>query len=436
MSSQTLWPQKEAKRIVTLAGDRKDVVLQTGFGPSGPPHIGTYGEIVRTGFVALAVRDLGYKPKIISFLDDLDGLRKVPGGFPAWLSDYLGRPVCDIPDPFDCCKSYADHMRKLLVDMIDDVGVECDFVLSSEEYRKGRFNPVIDMALRNESLLKSIIVPTLSEEVGARWFPFFVRCEQCGKLYTTRVLSADIEAQTVDYVCDGEFGEVRGCGNNGTSSYLNGGGKLPWKVDWPARWFALDVDYEIHGKDLIESVDLGKRIISKVFGKRPPLTMVYELFLDAEGKKISKSKGAAIDPTLWLRYGTRDSLHLILFRKPKQAKRLDIMKMPSYVSDAFEVAADYYAEDADARAPGERHTYEFLTLYSPAPSQPGRIDFATLCNLVAALGENQPEIIKEYAEKLRDESTKCDEALLDELVLKAIRFADELLKSQTTEALA
>ncbi|MBN1593915.1 MAG: lysine--tRNA ligase, partial [Candidatus Coatesbacteria bacterium] len=234
MCKQMLWPDREAKRIVGQLGDRKEVILQTGFGPSGLPHIGTYGEIVRTEFVAIALKDLGFKPRIISFLDDLDGLRKVPGGFPSWLSEYLGRPVSDIPDPFGCCESFSKHMHKKLVEMIAETHVECDYVFSSEEYNRGTFNEAIEMVMNNVETLKKMVVPMLSDEVGAKWFPFFAKCENCGKLYTTRVTAYDVDHETVDYACDGEFGEVSGCGHQGTASYLNGAGKFPWRVDWPA----------------------------------------------------------------------------------------------------------------------------------------------------------------------------------------------------------
>ena len=439
MCAQMLWPCHEAKRIISSLGDRRTVVLETGFGPSGLPHIGTYGEIVRTEFVALALRDLGYEPRIVSFLDDLDGLRKVPGGFPEWLHDFLGRPVSDIPDPFGCCESFSKHMHKMLAQMINEAGVSCEYVFSSEEYNRGTFNTAIESVINNVEALNTMVVPTLSEEVGAKWFPFFAKCEKCGKLYTTRVESADIDRQTVDYVCDVEFGAVSGCGHRGTTCYLNGAGKLPWRVDWPARWFALNVDYEIHGKDLIESASLGKLIMGRVFKRPPPQTMVYELFLSADGSRISKSKGFGIDPTLWLKYGTRDSLHLMLYKKPKQAKRLDVSRMPSYVNEAFDISADFYRSPKENREPGERHPYEFLTLFKPPDPDPGRIDYATLCNLVAALGERDPALIREYAAKLAADDTSAlpssksqvpSSELIDCLVQKAIAFADEVLTAQ------
>jgi len=444
MCAQMLWPYSEARRIIGSLSDRKDVILETGFGPSGLPHIGHYGEIVRTGFVALALRDLGFRPRIISFLDDLDGLRKVPQGFPDWLHDHLGRPVSDIPDPFDCCESFAEHMCKLLTEMVDDAGISCEYVFSSEEYGRGTFNNAIEMVINNVDVLKELVVPTLSEEVGAKWFPFFAKCQSCGKLYTTRVVSTNIDHETVDYVCDGEFGVVSGCGYRGTTCYLNSAGKLPWRVDWPARWFALNVDYEIHGKDLIESASLGKRIMGKVFRRPPPQTMVYELFLDADGKKISSSRGFEINPTLWLKYGTRDSLHLMLYRKPKQAKRLDMSRMPSYVNEAFDVANDYYQRRDEFGEPGKRHPYEILTLLAPPDSNPGSIDYVTLCNLVGALGERDPAVIREYAAKLGDENTMRvpsskfkvpGSGLIDELVQKVIKFADEVLTAQPTAEL-
>ena len=426
MSRERPWPEIEAERIAASVGEKSEVVLQTGFGPSGPPHIGTYGEIIRTAFVKLALSDLGFQSRIISFLDDLDGLRKVPEGFPGWLSEYLGMSVCDIPDPFDCCPSYARHMHKLLFEMVDQAGVECDYLFSSEQYRSGRFDEAIETVMSKVDELRSMVVPMLSSQVGARWFPFFARCEKCQRLYTTRVVSFDAGDKTVEYVCDGEFGGARGCGHRGRTGVLGGKGKLPWRIDWPARWAVFGVDYEIHGKDLIESAKLGKRIMSRVFGKRPPRTMVYELFLDADGTKISKSKGFAIDPGVWLRYGTLDSLHLVLYKKPRQAKRLDLFKMPSYVDEAHRAARDYYSAGDNMKGPGHRHAYEFITLFRPPAAPPLEVEFSTLCNLVAALGEGQTSIIRRYASRLIGDSGAIDRSLLDDLIAKARRFAEEV----------
>ncbi|NJL93364.1 MAG: lysine--tRNA ligase [Anaerolineae bacterium] len=289
-----LWPDKEAQQILKRHGDdrQKTYIFETGFGPSGKPHFGTFGEVVRTNYVMLAMRDQDYQTKLIAFSDDMDGLRKVPEGFPAWLREHIGKPVSSIPDPLgDEYPSYSARMNALLVQMLDELELDYEFRSSTETYRAGLFNEQIAMVIRHYEAVQEIILPTLREETRENWFPFFPICEGCGSVGHAHVVEVNKEALEVSYVCDREFGGLPGCGTRGRVSVLDGSGKLQWKVDWPTRWHAFGVHYEMFGKDLIESAEVGDRIVQRVFRGTPPAHMFYELFWMHAAKK-SRSRAA------------------------------------------------------------------------------------------------------------------------------------------------
>jgi len=253
-----LWPHDEADRIIRAresTESREPVVLETGFGPSGPPHLGTCGEIARTSFVAFALNERGVETHLIAFSDDMDGLRRPPTGFPKSLESYVGKPLCNIPDPFGEHESYSANMNARLREMAEHFNIPIQFRSSSVEYARGAFNNQIAMVLRNSDTIASIMSTDLSESTLATWHPFLPICERCGRVYTTRVLEVDPASLQVHYTCDRTVDGVSGCGNIATMSALDGGGKLAWKVDWASRWAAFGVDYEIHGKDLIRSCD-------------------------------------------------------------------------------------------------------------------------------------------------------------------------------------
>ncbi|MCK4764303.1 MAG: lysine--tRNA ligase [Candidatus Aminicenantes bacterium] len=413
------WPYEEAQGIIDFFGkDLPEVInLETGFGPSGPPHIGTFGEIARTMFVQLALEDLGYSTKIIAFSDDMDGLRKVPMGFPAALNKDLGKPVSQIPDPFGCHDSYSMHMNNLLVEMVELAGAKVEFKYSSEEYKKGNFNEEIKLVLKNYQKANDIVTHNYSSEVQKTWFPFFIICENCGNIYTTRILDIDPAKAEIKYACDQQFDSSAGCGNISTRSALNGSGKLPWKIDWAARWHAFNIRYEIYGKDLITSAEVSDKICTDIFNWQPPKHMFYELFLDEDGTKISKSKGDAINPTTWLKYGNLESLYYLFFNKPRSAKRVSINRLPSYLLEISKIEQEYYRQKTAGEIDDtEKNTYYFITRFNPPQQQPVRIDFSLLLNLIAALGTQDKTIIRKYAEQAVESSEKTGDNIENEII--------------------
>jgi lysyl-tRNA synthetase class 1 len=432
-----LWPDKEAQQILKQHGDdpAKTYLFETGFGPSGKPHFGTFGEVVRTNYVMLAMKDRGYKTQLIAFSDDLDGLRKVPEGFPSWLKDYIGKPVSAIPDPFDDQhESYSAHMNALLVQMLEELNLNFEFRSSTQSYRSGAFNEQIRLVIQNYEAVQEIIFPYLRDETKENWFPFLPICENCGRVGNTRVVGVDKANLLISYVCDREFGGRPGCGHQGQISPLNGSGKLQWKVDWPARWHAFGVNYEMFGKDLIESAEVGDRIVQRVFRSKPPTHMFYEMFLDEDGRKISKSVGRGMDADTWQRYGTRESLMYLMLDKPREARRLYPGVIPRYMELTLKGAESYYS-GSEKGAADARH-YQFIHLFNPPAEPPPLIDFMTLANLVGNVGLSDPPIVEDYLRRsgmIGENLSESQRRSLHELILKARRYYDEQMSLDLAE---
>lgn len=429
-----LWPSEEASKLVKSRRPEQGqtLVFETGFGPSGMPHIGTFGEVVRTFYVVLALEEMGYKGHLIPFSDDMDGLRKVPLGFPSWLNDYVGVSLSEIPDPFgDEYESFSHRMNSMLIEMLDGIGLPYDFRSSTKEYRSGTFNRQIAAVIRNYEKVQEIVHPVLTPEKRKDWFPFFIRCESCNRIGTTRILEVDREALTVRYACDTPFGIAEGCGHVGEASVLDGNGKLQWRVDWAARWDALGVDYEMYGKDLTQSAALGREIQRKVLGSRPPIGMIYELFLAADATKISKSKGQGISVERWLRYGSLESLYLVMFEKPFEARKLAVQVIPRYMDRVHECIEAYFD---GATGPGRddvnRQTYRFITFFDPPGKKPATADYSTLCNLVGSLGIDDLGIISEYVRRVGIVDREADEEELRALIQKALAYYREQMLPQ------
>lgn len=437
MAAIQLWPDQEANAILERHGadPNKTYLFETGFGPSGKPHFGTFGEVVRTNYVMLAMQDLGYKTKLIAFSDDLDGLRKVPENFPSWLKDYIGKPVSSIPDPFDDQhESFSAHMNALLVEMLDNMGLDYQFQSSVEAYKAGHFNKELTTVIQNYELVQEVIFPYLRDETKETWFPFLPICENCGKVGMTRVTGVDKEKLLVSYACDKEFGGQPGCGHHGTMSPLNGTGKLQWKVDWPTRWHAYGVVYEMFGKDLIESAEVGDKIVQRVFKGIPPQHMFYELFLDEDAKKISKSKGRGMTAETWLRYGNYDSLSYLMLDKPREAKRLYVGVIPRYMEMTTKAAQGYYGgEEKLAR---EARHYKFIKRFKPDVEPPVLVDFSTLSNFIGNVGLSNPAIVQEYLTRsnmLPATLTPQQQAELTITIEKAKLFYDEVMADDLTD---
>ncbi|MDC3308446.1 hypothetical protein OAU78_04335 [Candidatus Pelagibacter sp.] len=312
------WPFVEAKKLLrerkSFIAKKGKIILQTGYGPSGLPHIGTFGEVARTSMMVNALKQLTDTPtEIITFSDDMDGLRKVPENVPnqELLNNNLHKPLTQVPDPFEKFSSFGEHNNEMLKDFLNKFNFEYNFQSSSVLYKSGFFNPTLQMILENYQGIMDIILPTLGKERQKTYSPFLPICPDTGKVLEIPVLEMLKEKSKIIFDNNGKKLEV---------SILDGNCKLQWKVDWAMRWYALDIDFEMYGKDLIESAILSSRII-KLIGKTKPSGFAYELFLDEKGEKISKSKGNGITIDQWLEYASPESLSLYMYQNPKRAKK-------------------------------------------------------------------------------------------------------------------
>jgi lysyl-tRNA synthetase class 1 len=326
------WPFEEARKIVArLKKAPKDaVIFETGYGPSGLPHIGTFGEVARTTMVRHAFRvitDDKIKTRLIAFSDDMDGLRKVPDNVPNkdMVAQHLGKPLTQVPDPFGTHESFAAHNNARLRAFLDQFGFDYEFMSSTECYTSGRFDAALLKVLERFDAVMNIMLPSLREERAESYSPFLPISPRTGIVLQVPVVAHDAKAGTITY-------EDPDTKEHVTTLVTGGRCKLQWKPDWAMRWVALGIDYEMAGKDLIDSVKLSGEIC-RALGGMPPEGFNYELFLDESGQKISKSKGNGLTIDEWLRYASPESLSLFMYREPKAAKRLYFDVIPRHVDE-------------------------------------------------------------------------------------------------------
>ncbi len=373
------WLDKVASEIIererTLDREEPTLRVESGLGASGIPHIGNYSDAARAYGVGLALDSMGTRAELIAFSDDMDGLRKVPAGLPKSLSKYIGFPVSSIPDPFGCHESYGHHMSSLLLESLDKTGVQYRSISGTQAYRQGMFNQQIDKILSNAQKVGEIIKETLSQEKYTEVLPYFPICENCGRIYTTKATEYIPARHVVRYTCEGMElrGEIlKGCGHQGEVDVRLGRGKLSWKVEFAARWSALKINYEAHGKELIDSVRANDRVMEEVLGEPPPYHTRYEHFIDKTGAKISKSIGNVIAPQLWLKYAPPETLLLLMYKRSVGSRAIWIKDIPTYIAELDELE-DVYFGLKDVRDPRElaklRGLYEYSWRLKP-PKQP------------------------------------------------------------------
>ncbi len=417
------WPFEEAKKIVArLAKKPKDVVLfETGYGPSGLPHIGTFGEVARTTMVRHAFRVLTedrIPTRLLCFSDDMDGLRKVPDNIPnkEMIRPHLGRPLTEVPDPFEKYESFGHHNNAMLRRFLDAFGFEYEFASSTAYYRSGRFDEALLSVLRHYDAVMKIMLPTLGEERRATYSPFLPVCPRTRNVLQVTMESIDPEAGTITYR-DPETGDLV------TTGVTGGQVKLQWKPDWGMRWAALGVDYEMSGKDLIDSVKLSTKICS-VIGGLPPESFNYELFLDDKGQKISKSKGNGLTIDEWLTYASPESLALFMFREPKAAKKLYFDVIPRNVDEYYQFL-DAYDRQSDDQKLGNPvwhiHGGEPPKKHMPA-------SFSMLMNLVSASNAEDRDVLWGFIKRVAPGVTPENSPELDRLVGYAIRYFHDFVK--------
>lgn len=417
------WPFAEARALEKHLGgklpEKGYVLFETGYGPSGLPHIGTFGEVARTAMVQHAFELLtGMPTKLFAYSDDMDGLRKVPANVPnqELLEPHLGKPLTEIPDPFGTHESFAHHNNARLQAFLDSFGFDYEFKSATEEYKAGHLDKTLLNILQNHEKVLQIILPTLGEERRATYSPFLPVCPQTREVLQVPVVETKPADGTIIYKRDdGKLIETPVTG---------GHCKLQWKADWAGRWTALDVDYEMSGKDLIDSVKLGSRIC-RAIGGTPPLNLTYELFLDDQGQKISKSKGNGLSMEDWLRYATPESLSLFMYQKPKTAKRLFFDVIPKAVDEYLTFLNKFEGQEEKDQL--NSPVWHIHAGKPPAPEAAG-LSFNILLNLASVCGSDDKAVLWQFITRYAPKATPQNSPILDQLVGYAINYYADFVK--------
>ena len=410
------WPFEQARAIAQrLKRKPKDVVIfETGYGPSGLPHIGTFGEVCRTTMVKHAFEVLTegkVKTKLICVSDDMDGMRKVPDNIPNYekLQEYLQLPLTKVPDPFEKFESFAHHNNAMLRGFLDSFGFEYEFKSATELYTSGAYDTALLNALKKYDDIMKIMLPTLGEERRATYSPFLPISPKTGRVLYVPMKKIDAEAGTITF--DDEDGTET------TISVTGGNAKLQWKPDFGMRWAALGVDFEMFGKDHQTNASVYSRIC-KVLGEEAPVQFVYELFLDDKGEKISKSKGNGIAVEQWLKYAPEESLALYQFTKPKTAKKLYFDVIPKAVDEYLQFLDAYQKQEWPERF--ENPVWHIHSGNVPKIGSP--ISFSLLLNLVAAADAGSKEVLWGFIKSYAPEASAEEMPLLDKLAGYAIEY--------------
>ena len=411
------WPFEEARKIVLRLKKKPkaEVIFETGYGPSGLPHIGTFGEVARTSMVRHAFRlltDAKIKTRLIAFSDDMDGLRKVPDNVPnkEMMAKHLGKPLTQVPDPFGTHNSFAEHNNARLRAFLDQFGFDYEFMSSTACYTSGRFDEALLKVLHHFEAVMAVMLPSLREERAQSYSPFLPISPMTGVVLQVPVVAHDIKNGTITY----EDPDSTKCV---TTPVTGGHCKLQWKPDWAMRWVALGVDYEMAGKDLIDSVKLSGEIC-RTLGGAPPEGFNYELFLDEDGQKISKSKGNGLTIEEWLRYASPESLSLFMYREPKAAKRLYFDVIPRHVDEYLQFLDTY-----PRQGPKEKLGNPVWHIHAGKPPQSDNpVPFAMLLSLVTASNAANAETLWGFISRYRPGVTPQSHPRLAALVDYAINY--------------
>jgi lysyl-tRNA synthetase class 1 len=422
------WPFEEARKVLARVERRakagkpvEEVIFETGYGPSGLPHIGTFGEVARTTWVRRAFEAMSdIKTQLIAFSDDMDGLRKVPGNVPnpEILEAHLGQPLTAVPDPFGTHASYGAHNNARLRAFLDRFGFEYEFLSSTDCYKSGRFDTALLHVLANYEKVRDLVLPTLGPERRATYSPFLPLSPRDGRVLQVPILEWNKDAGTLVYEEDGRKVEVPVTG---------GHCKLQWKADWAMRWLALGIDYEMSGKDLISSVELASKI-ERALGGEPPEGFNYELFLDVDATRISKSKGNGLSVDEWLNYGTEESLALFMYQKPRVAKRLYFDVIPKTVDDYVDFLKQYRSNET-----GEAQRLESPIWHihqGAVPDETYPVSFALLLTLVSASNANDRDLLWGFIRAYAPQATPEANPGLDRLVGYALRYYEDFVRPQ------
>ena len=416
------WPFEEAQRVAQrlAASGKTEALFETGYGPSGLPHIGTFMEVARTSWVRHAFDTLtGQKSRLLAFSDDMDGLRKVPGNVPnqEMLSGFIGMPLTAVPDPFGTHDSFGAHNNAELRRFLDRFGFDYEFASSTDYYRSGRFDETLLRLLALHAEVVAVIVPTLGAERAATYSPFLPIHPKTGHVMQVRIDETDAAAGTIVWQDPAD-------GTRYETLVTGGHAKLQWKADWAMRWAALGVDYEMSGKDLIDSVRLSSKIC-RILGSTPPESFTYELFLDEAGQKISKSKGNGLGVDEWLRYAPAESLGQFMFNQPQRAKRLYFDVIPKAVDEYVANAGKAHTQDAETQKTNPAwhiHAGE-VPLSAESP-----LSFGMLLNLASVVNAETPDMLWGFIRRYSPGASPADMPFLARLVDCALAYYADFVR--------
>ena len=415
IQSTSSWPFVEIRKLLK---DRKDIIkkknkiiFQTGYGPSGLPHIGTFGEVARTSMMINALNHIQkIDHELITFSDDMDGLRKVPDNIPndEVLKKNIGRPLTSIPDPFKKFNSFGEHNNQRLKEFLKKFKFKFSFKSATENYKTGVFNESLSRVLEKYDEIMNIILPTLRAERRKTYCPFLPICPKTGKVLEVPINSMNKKTGVVVFDNYGEKLET---------NIHNGNCKLQWKVDWAMRWFTFDVDFEMYGKDLSESAILSNKICITL-GKKPPNGFAYELFLDEKGEKISKSKGNGISIEQWLRYASPESLSLYMYPNPKRAKKLYSEVVPKTVDEYLSLLEKFTVQEIKEQIMNPVwHVHN-----GKPPNEKIIMPFSMLLNLVGSSNADDKAVLWKFINRYHNEIKPEDHKILDNLTDYAINY--------------
>ena len=421
IQTTTSWPFVEARKLIK---DRKKIIekkgkitLQTGYGPSGLPHIGTFAEVARTTMMVNVIKQIIDVPtEIITFSDDMDGLRKIPDNIPnkEILEKNLHKPLTSVPDPFKKFKSFGEHNNKMLKNFLNEFKFDYIFISSTETYKKGIFNNALLRVLEKYEQIVEIILPTLGKERQKTYSPFLPICPETGQVLEVPIV--EIKKKEGKIIYKNHDKEIE-------TEVINGKCKLQWKVDWAMRWYAFDVDYEMYGKDLIESAILSSKIC-QTLGKKSPNGFAYEMFLDEKGEKISKSKGNGITIEQWLSYASPESLSLYMYQNPKRAKKLYADVVPKAVDEYLTCIDKFSEQDIKQRLLNPVwHVHN-----GNPPKEKSIMPFSVLLNLVGTSNATNKDVLWKFIKKYKKDIKVSDHPILDSLAGYALKYFTDIVK--------
>jgi lysyl-tRNA synthetase class 1 len=423
VQSATAWPIVEAQRIHKQINgkipEKGFVLFETGYGPSGLPHIGTFGEVVRTVFVKFAFERLypEIPTRLVCVSDDIDGLRKVPENLPnkEMLVPHLKKPLTKVPDPFQTHESYGHNMNARLRSFLDGFNFEYEFISATQKYENGEYNPTMLKVVEKYGEIMKLMLPTLGEDRQQTYSPFMPICNKTGVVLEEGVIAINKQNGTILY--------KNALGEEVETEVTNGKCKLQWKVDFGARWHTFGVDYEIFGKDHLANEPLYKKIC-QILGTKPPVNFCYELFLGDDGAKISKSKGNGISVEEWLACAPAESLSLFMFQKPKTAKKLYFASIPKAVDEYIAFVHSFH------KNPDSNYDNPAFYIHKGAVPQFSLegISYSLILNLASVCNPDSDDILWGFIQKYAPHLHKGKFPFLDEMVTKSINYYTHYIK--------